>query len=89
MTSGLYWHDISPTNIALRNERGYTLASLMLVWGEWIASTRGSVIGRYATEEEAKAVALVTVRMNQPNETEVFVEASRRRGVYISTPRRP
>ncbi len=89
MSTELYWHDVSDHTTHLMSDRGYTLATAARLWDGWVVTIRGSLVGKYDTEEEAKAVALVTIRMNQPNETEVFVEASRRRGVYIGTPRRP
>jgi hypothetical protein len=70
----MHWRDRSATGSYLEVEDKYgydhILASVHLQWGEWIAERRnGSVIGRFATEEEAKAVTLVTIRMEQADGT--------------------
>ena len=69
----MHWRDKSDTTSILEVEDKYgyeyTLAVVNLHWGQWVASRRnGTIIGQFSTEDEAKAVALVTIRMEQADE---------------------
>ena len=71
----MHWRDKSDTVSFLEEEDRYgyghdqILASVRLVFGEWEARRRdASLIGKFSTEEEARAMTTVTIRMEQADE---------------------
>lgn len=74
----MYWADITSCVSLLEVEDKYgkitRLARLTLVFGEWVAQKHDGVqqlryIGKYSTLEEAKAVTVATIRMEQADGT--------------------
>ena len=70
----MHWRDKNATVSFLEvgDKWGYdtVLATVHRQWGEWIAQRRnGTTIGRFPTEEEAKAVTVVTIKMEQADDT--------------------
>ena len=87
----MHWRDKSETTVLLEHEDkwGYehVLAVVNLHWGGWVASRRnGTIIGKFSTEEEAKAVTLVTIRMEQADEPRLE-PTTRRPHIFISRKR--
>ena len=89
----MHWRDKSDTVSFLEEEDRYgyghdqILASVRLVFGEWQARRRNdTIIGKFPTEDEAKAVTLVTIRMEQADESRLE-PATRRPHIFISRKR--
>lgn len=87
----MHWRDKSDTVSFLEaaDHRGYdrALASVKHGFGDWVARRRDdTLIGRFATEEEAKAVTLVTIRMEQADEPRLE-PTTRRPHIFISRKR--
>lgn len=85
------WRDKSDTVSFLETEDRYgyafPLASVRLVFGEWEARRRNdTIIGKFATEAEAKAVTTVTIRMEQADEP-TRLEPTRRPHIFINRQR--
>lgn len=69
----MHWRDEGLSKSYLENENGRRLARVFLAWGDWVAETRsGQQIGRFETEEDAKAVTLVTIRMEQADRQRII-----------------
>lgn len=70
----LSWRDVGMTTSILEGDedkygRVRTMASVRLVFGEWLAvKWTGHVLGRFKTEDEAKAVVTVIVRMEEADD---------------------
>lgn len=84
----MHWRDKSDTISFLETADHYgydrVLASVQLVFGEWEARRRdNSLIGKFPTEDEAKSVATVTIRMEQADEPKLE-PATRRPHLFIS-----
>ena len=76
------WRDKSDTVSFLESEDRYgqarVLASVAFVFGEWEARRRdGSLIGKFPTEEEARAMTIVTTRMEQADEPRLKPDTNR------------
>lgn len=87
----MHWRDKSDTQSFLETEDrwGYmnVLASIQLVFGEWVARRRDdSLIGKFSTEEDARSVTTVTIRMEQADEPRLE-PATRRPHIFISRSR--
>lgn len=66
----------------------YVVAMVRLEWGAWVARRRNdSFIGKFATEDEAKAVTLVTIRMEQADEPTRLEPTTRRPHLFINRKR--
>jgi len=84
------WRDKSDTLSFLESEDRYgqarVLASVQHIFGEWEARRRDdSLIGKFPTEEEARAMTIVTIRMEQADEPRL--EPERRPHIFISRKR--
>lgn len=83
------WRDegLIASHLEVEDKHGFTQikATVRHVWGRWSAiRSNGQPIGMFDSEEEAKAVATVTVRMEQADGPQLLTPSpsrgTRRRG---------